>query len=76
MAVSVRPRVYRGNAGYAVQGRPNSDRTAPSVSIFVRCRSAAVRIKKVLNAGLPWEERSARIARLIEADARVKVCRR
>jgi hypothetical protein len=78
MAISVRPKVYRDKPGFAVVGKikDSAGWWGPSFSIFVRCRSTAVRIKKVINAGLPFEERSKKIDTLIRADARVKSCRR
>lgn len=75
MAYQVRKTVYRDNAGYSVTGSKKGESGFP-VSIFVRCRSTAVRIRKVLNAGLPFEQRAAKIDLLIHADSRVKVCRR
>lgn len=80
MAISVRPHVYRGTSGFSVTGRAHPGEF--SVSIFVHCRSAAVRIKKALKATPPnpsdaeWRARNKKVDRLIEADARVKVCRR
>lgn len=77
MAISMRPKVYRGKSGWHVGGRPK-DKSGGifPYSIFVHCRSTAVRVKKLLNAGLSFEERTRRLSRLMEADARVKVCRR
>jgi hypothetical protein len=78
MAISVRPKVYRDTPGFAIVGKVKDSAGwwSPSYSIFVRCRSTAIRIKKVLNAGLPFEQRSKKISVLIHADARVKSCRR
>jgi len=75
MAIQVRPKVYRDTPGFAVTGSPRGQKGFP-ISIFVRCRSTAVRIRKVLNAGLPFEQRAAKIDMLIHADSRVKSCRR
>ena len=86
MSVSVRPTVYRDRKGFAVVGSPPGQKGFP-ISIFVRCRSTAVRIRKLYNA-LPREfenhdaYRSARdkvstsVDMLIHADSRVKFCRR
>lgn len=78
MAISVRPKVYRDTPGFAIVGKTKDSNGwwGASFSIFVRCRSTAVRIKKVINAGLPFEQRSHKIDMLIRADARVKSCRR
>ena len=78
MAISVRPTVYRDNPGFAIVGKIKDSNGwwSPSYSIFVRCRSTAVRIKKVLKAGLPFEQRARKIDMLIHADSRVKSCRR
>ena len=83
MAVRVRPTVYRGKEGYSVTGSPPGEKGFP-ISIFVRCRSTAVRIRKLYN-GQPktfptheaWRAAKDRLHErtgvLIEAEARVKV---
>lgn len=89
MAFSVRPTTYREKTGFHVGGRPKGEKGHFPISIFVRCRSTAVRIKKVLNTPLPkpqdvgwpqfdaaWKKRSNKIDMLIHADSRVKVCKR
>jgi hypothetical protein len=82
----IKPTVYRGNSGFHVGG---GGRGPFATSIFVRCRSTAVRIKKILKTPLPspagdgWERydaardaRHRKIDMLIHADSRVKSCRR
>ena len=83
MAISVRPTVYRGTSGYKVGGRPKGAHSGIfPFSIFVRCRSTAVRIKKLLNStperptDAQWNARNKKMDMLMQADARVKVCRR
>lgn len=89
MAYQVRPAVYRDKHGFAITGNAPGERGF-SISIFVRCRSTAVRIRnayrdtakaqKLVNN---YEQRRAladrrdtRVDTLIRADARVKFCRR
>jgi hypothetical protein len=86
MAVRVRPSVYRDKEGFSITGSPPGEKGFP-ISIFVRCRSTAVRIRRLYNAQpktFPsheaWkaakDQLHERTDMLIRADARVKVCRR
>lgn len=86
MATRVRPHVYRGKEGFSVTGSPPGQKGF-GISIFVHCRSTAVRIRKLYNA-MPktfpthdaWRAAQDRLhertGMLIRADARVKSCRR
>ncbi len=83
MAISVRPHVYRGTPGFKIGGRPKGAHSGVfPFSIFVRCRSTAVRIKRLLNSTperpteAQWAARNRKMDVLMRADARVKVCRR
>lgn len=80
MATRVRAHTYRGTTGFSITGSPADSKGFP-VSIFVRCRSTAVRIRKILNTPLAntrtaWDTAHKKIDLLIHADSRVKVCRR
>ena len=89
MALSVRPKIYRDRPGFVVGGRPKHEKSGFPISIFVRCRSTAMRIKKLYNVPLPnphetgwakhdaaFDARSRKLDTLMRADSRVKICKR
>lgn len=84
MAISIRPKRRGDVEGFHIGGRPKGAAYSGifPFSIFVRCRSTAVRIKKLLNSTperptpAQWSARTKKMDMLMRADARVKVCRR